>query len=156
METLTESSLTWLDRCFGGLAPAEKPCPALSCLVGKLPDDPIEDAYHAGIATRAVSVTGVGEIGPFALLASMPFVVHAPLFSLGGRLEAPELVSYLATSEERLKHGGLTLGQCFSYLLLHELPDSADVDLRLAAHPWREDDFRVRLPSSILLLLEHR
>jgi hypothetical protein len=111
--------LIWLNRCFAVPASSEKQFPTLSSLFGKLPDDALENLSHAGIATRAVSVAGVGEVRSLALLASMPFVIHTPLFPLRRRLEAPELVGYLATSEERFKHGGLTLSQCFGYLLLH-------------------------------------
>jgi hypothetical protein len=130
--------------------------PALSCLIGKFPDDALENLSHSGIATRAVSVAGVDEVRSLALLAAVPFVIHIPLFPLRDRLEAPELVGYLATSEERFKHGGLTLSQRFGYLLLHELPESAGVDMRLPNHPRRGNDLRLWPPSSILLLLRHR
>jgi hypothetical protein len=138
------------------LTRSEKQLPKLFCPFGKLPDDALENVAHAGIATRAVSVAGVDEICTFALLASMPFIVHTPLFLLRDRLETPELVGYLSTSKERFKHGGLALSQRFGYLLLYELLESARVYLRPPNHPRREDNFRVRLPSSILLLLGHR
>ena len=122
---------------------------------GKLLDDALENSAHLGIATRAVSVSGVDAICTLALLASMPFVIHTPLFLLGDRLEAPELVGYLATSEERFKYARFALSERFCYLLLHELLERAGVYVRPPNHRRREDDFRVPLPPSILLLLGH-
>lgn len=158
MKTLTKGgtrldSLTVPWRCPRVLGSQLTP---LFFAFGKLPDDALENSAHVGIATRAVSVAGVDAICTLALLASMPFVVHTPLFLLRDRLEAPELVGYLATSEERFKHSGLALSQRFGYLLLHELLERASVYLRPPNHPRREDDFRVRLLSSIPLLLGHR
>jgi hypothetical protein len=138
------------------LARSEKQPATLFCLFGKLPDDALENSAHAGIATRAVSVAGVDEICTLALLAPMPFVVHTPFFLFRDRLEAPELVGYLATSEERFKHDVLALSQRFGYLLLHELLERAGIYLRPPNHPRREDDLRVWLPLSIVLLLGHR
>jgi hypothetical protein len=137
------------------LTSSEKQFPTLFCLFGKLPDDALENLAHAGIATRAVPVASVNKICTLALLASMPLVVHTPLFLLRDRLEASEFVSYLATSEERFKHGGVALSQRFGYLLLYEFLERAGVYLGPPNHPRREDNFRVRLPSSILFLLGH-
>jgi hypothetical protein len=97
------------------LTSSEKQFPTLFCLFGKLPDDALENLAHAGIATRALPVASVNKICTLALLASMPLVVHTPLFLLRDRLEASEFVSYLATSEERFKHGGVALSQRFGY-----------------------------------------
>jgi hypothetical protein len=146
----------YLNTFLAVLIRSAKQLSALFCSFGKLPDDVLENSAHLGIATRAVSIARVDAICTLALLASMPFVVHTPLFLLRDRLEAPELVGYLATSEERFKHGGLAVSQRLGYLLLHELLEDAGVYLRPSNHPRRENDFRVWLPSSIPFLLGHR
>jgi hypothetical protein len=158
MEKLTKGGpcLRWLDRSLAVLTSSEKQLPTLFFRFRKLADDALENSAHVRIATWAVSVAGVDAIGALALLASMPFVVHTPLFLLGDGLEAPELVRHQATSEERFKQGGLALSQRFGHLLLHELLERVGVYLCPPNHPRREDDFRVWLPPSILLLVGHR